>query len=144
MSRVYFDTGIIVKLYVQEATTPRAIELFKCAQAPPLCHWQRFETRNAIRLKAFRHEIHERQATGSLRNFDADIGAGVWQAAPIDSELLFRRAEALSEAHSVTHGVRTMDIVHVAAALILGVDAFASFDRRQGRLAEEAGLRVLG
>jgi predicted nucleic acid-binding protein len=54
----YFDSAIIVKLYVSEATSPAAIFLV-AACIPPYCltHWQALEVRNAIRLKAFRKEM---------------------------------------------------------------------------------------
>ena len=142
--KIYFDTALIVKLYVREQTSPRAIELFSTAQAPPLCHWQRFEARNAIRLKAFRGEITSQQMVGSLANFDADIGARVWRPASVDTEQLFRRAEGLSEAHASRLGVRTMDTVHVAAALLLGSELMATLDSRQAQLAVAVGLQVIG
>ncbi len=49
---VYVDTGILVKLYVKEATTPQAIALVLGFPAPlPLTHIQELEIRNALRLK---------------------------------------------------------------------------------------------
>jgi len=55
---VYFDSAIIVKLYVREATSPEAIRLVGAYVAPYwLTQWQALEVKNAIRLKAFRKEI---------------------------------------------------------------------------------------
>ena len=54
----YFDSAIIVKLYVKEATSPDAIRLVSAYTAPyALTQWQTLEVKNAIRLKAFRAEI---------------------------------------------------------------------------------------
>lgn len=39
-------------------------------------------------------------------------------------------------------GCRTLDIIHVAAALVLGTKEFVTFDGRQGALAKQAGLTV--
>jgi hypothetical protein len=52
------------------------------------------------------------------------------------------------EAHRlVTHfssraAYGTLDILHVAAAMILRADTFLTFDKRQAALATTAGLRV--
>jgi predicted nucleic acid-binding protein len=54
----YFDSAIIVKLYVQEANSPDAIRLVGAYVAPyALTQWQELEVKNAIRLKAFRAEV---------------------------------------------------------------------------------------
>jgi hypothetical protein len=54
----YFGTAIIIKLYVQEATSPDAVRLVGESAAPYLLMpWQEIEVLTAIRLKAFRKEI---------------------------------------------------------------------------------------
>lgn len=39
-------------------------------------------------------------------------------------------------------GTRSLDILHVATALVLGCQTFHTFDTRQGKLARAAGLKV--
>ena len=39
-------------------------------------------------------------------------------------------------------GCRTLDIIHVAAALVIGAREFVTFDGRQGAMAKQAGLAV--
>ncbi len=54
----YFGTAIILKLYVQEATSPDALRLANECPAPYLLTpWQEIEALTALRLKAFRKEI---------------------------------------------------------------------------------------
>jgi hypothetical protein len=50
------------------------------------------------------------------------------------------RARQLSLSHTVRIGACTLDILHVAAALSLGVSSFLTFDRTQARLARAEGL----
>jgi hypothetical protein len=57
--------------------------------------------------------------------------AGVWV-----------RASDLSARHTTRIGCRSLDILHVAAALELGAVRFLSFDGRQRQLARRAGLRT--
>ena len=40
-------------------------------------------------------------------------------------------------------GTRTLDVLHVASALVLSATEFYTFDRNQSRLAAMEGLRVL-
>ena len=40
-------------------------------------------------------------------------------------------------------GTRTLDLLHVAAALVLKPDVFSTFDKRQRKLARMQRLRIL-
>ena len=57
-------------------------------------------------------------------------------------EKLVREAERLAEQHTPAIGSRSLDILHVAAATILGATDFYTLDTRQGKLAQLAGLHV--
>jgi predicted nucleic acid-binding protein len=56
---------------------------------------------------------------------------------------LYETAENLSETDTAKLGVRTLDLLHVAAALNLSATAFLSFDARQFALAMAAGLNFV-
>ena len=67
----YFDTAIILKLYVQEATSPDAVRLANEFPTPYLLTpWQEIEARTALRLKAFRKEITTAEMQASLEAFE--------------------------------------------------------------------------
>jgi hypothetical protein len=69
----YFDTAIILKLYVQETTSPDALRLANECPAPYLLTpWREIEARTALRLKAFRKEITAAEMRASLEAFDED------------------------------------------------------------------------
>ena len=57
-------------------------------------------------------------------------------------EKLVQEAESLAEHHTPVLGTRSLDILHVAAALVLGATEFCTFDTRQGKLAKATGLHV--
>jgi predicted nucleic acid-binding protein len=139
----YFDSAIIVKLYVQEGTSPDAIRLVGAYAAPyALTQWQTLEVKNAIRLKAFRAEITVAEMSQSIAAFDQDIATGRWQRPAYTTATVEQKADELSAGHSAMLGCRTLDIIHVAAALVLGIKEFVTFDVRQGVLAKKAGLTV--
>jgi predicted nucleic acid-binding protein len=52
-------------------------------------------------------------------------------------------ATRISAAHTLSGGHRCFDILHVAAARIIGATHFLTFDANQKRLAEAAGLKLL-
>ena len=139
----YFDSAIIVKLYVQEATSPDAIRLAGAYVAPyALTQWQALEVKNAIRLKAFRAEITEAEMNRSIAAFEQDMATGRWQRPAYAAATIELKAEELSAGHSATLGCRTLDIIHVAAALVLEAKEFVTFDTRQAALAKQAGFTV--
>jgi len=139
----YFDSAIIVKLYVREATSPDAIRLVGAYAAPyVLTQWQALEVKNAIRLKAFRSEVTVAEMNQSIAAFEQDIATGRWQRPAYTAATIEQKADELSAGHSAILGCRTLDIIHVAAAVVLGAKEFVTFDTRQGALAKQAGLAV--
>lgn len=140
---VYFDSAIIAKLYVQEANSDSAAQLVSADVAPyALTHWQEIEVRNALRLKLFRREITTAELQASLNAFDEDIVSARWQRPNYTLAEVHERAAQLSARHAAEIGCRTLDIFHVAAALVIGMPDFASFDERQRELARREGLAV--
>jgi len=142
--RAYFDSAVLVKAYCLETTTPQALALIRLA-APPIAFTQlhSLEIRNALRLKRHRKELTASQLRGSLRALREDIAGGFLDAPELDLYAVYLRADMLSERHAVSTGARTLDILHVAAASILAVDRFVSFDRRQRSVAVRAGMEVM-
>ncbi len=144
MVTAYFDTGVLVKMYAEEANSDLAIDLIRDAALPlPFTHLHRIELFNAIRLKAFRKEITPGDQKRSLRLVATDIQAGRLQLPSYDLAQAFRRAEALTAKYTSTLGVRSLDVMHVAFALEAECTAFCSFDRRQRLLAQKTCLHVV-
>jgi predicted nucleic acid-binding protein len=55
----------------------------------------------------------------------------------------FRRAAEMSLTHASATGARSLDVLHVAIAKLLGLQHFASFDTRQRALAALVGLTIV-
>lgn len=139
----YADTGFLCSLYAPDAHTDRAIRRMKRQALPlPVTWLHQLEFRNALRLRVFRKEITSVQRDASLNTMLADLAAGVLaSAAPILSEVL-TEAERLSAQHSEKLGTRSLDILHVSAALTLGLSQMLTLDVRQVALARAAGLKT--
>jgi len=99
------------------------------------------ETVNAIGLREFRKEISQLEANRSLREFEEDLRCGNFLSSALP-ESAFQRARTLSIQSTVRLGLRTADLLHVAAALEFGAAALFTFDLRQRKLCSEVGLTV--
>lgn len=140
----FFDSGVLVKLFATESNSPAADWLAESLPGPfPCTDLQETEVRTAIRLKCARGEISPAERDGALRELDRALAGGKLRRVILDWPAVWRRAEALSAAHAQGTLCRTLDILHVAAALELAADGLVSFDRRQRALAGRAGLNVL-
>ena len=141
--RAYADTGFLCSLYTLDRHTPRAAARMK-RQALPLPHtWlHQLELRNALRLRVFRGEITASQRDASLNMILADLAGGVLAAASPALGAILTEAERLSALHTETLGTRSLDVLHVAAALVLGLKELLTFDARQAALARASGLRA--
>jgi predicted nucleic acid-binding protein len=111
---------------------------------PPavLTHLHRVELATAWHLKVFRKELDLATVGRALGDLESDVETGVWETPLYDLADVHSRAEILARQHAATLGTRTLDILHVAAAVLLGALDFVTGDRRQASLAESSGLKV--
>ena len=141
---IYYDSAVLVKAYCLESNSAQALSLIKRAKPSlPFTPMHAVEIRNALRLKRHRKELTEFQLLGALGNIEDDIRQGFLHLTDLDLRAVFDQAELLSERYTSAIGARSLDILHVAAALLLGAKQFVSFDRRQRSLALRTGLSVL-
>ena len=139
----YFDTSVISKWYLPEPDSAAALRV-RARFAPPavLTHLHRVELVTAWHLKVFRHEMARGIVEQALRHVEADTAAGLWERPSYDLMDVYSQAEAISRRHTAILGTRSLAILHVAAAVILGTSAFVTDDDRQAKLASAVGLRV--
>jgi len=142
--RTYFDTSVLIKIYVLEANSAAAVEILRTEKSPvPFSHLIELELRTAIRLKHGRGEITAAEQRTVLQTLESDFAKGVLVRPEYDLDSVYRRAEALSAKHAAATLARSADIWHVAAALEIGCNAFCSFDERQRKLATLSKLKLL-
>ncbi len=106
-----------------------------------LTPFQRVELIHAIHQHVFRGYLSLNEAASITQAFDNDCLARVWHSVHQPAET-YQTAIRLAEQHVARLGVRTLDSLHVAAALELKADAFWTFDQRQAKLAEAEGLQT--
>lgn len=93
-------------------------------------------------LAVFQQRLTTAESLAAWQEVQQDVVSGVLEGKSCLWEKLVREAESLAEHHTPVIGARSLDILHVAAALVLGATEFCTFDTRQGKLAKAAGLHV--
>lgn len=137
------DTSFLISFYGDDVKSEIAREHQIATGRPLHVHaLNDFELANALRALVFRGMITTDQRKDWLADYAADKTTGILRQTPVDVNAVLRRAEELSAAWTETAGHRGFDILHVAAASLLGATEFWSFDGRQRGLAAAAGLIV--
>jgi predicted nucleic acid-binding protein len=139
---IYLDTGCFVKLYYPEPDSARVIAL---VQGKPICYTllHELESVNALQLKFFFKSANASQVTAARSLIEADLKANVLVSVGPNWSDVFTEAVKLAALHSGVLGCRSLDILHCAAAKVLGAGEFATTDTRQKGLATAMGLNLV-
>jgi predicted nucleic acid-binding protein len=140
----YFDSGVLLKLYVSEPNSAQAVWLVQEQGVfPPITGLHRLEMKAAFAQKHGRGEITESERDTVMANFGNDLAAGAFAGTSPAWAEVFTRAENLAAVHAATNLCRSLDTLHVALAMELGATEFCTFDQRQAAMAKAAGLVVV-
>lgn len=140
----YADPSALLKLYLHEPES-RAMAVWRAKQSGPLpvtLHG-RVELINGLGLAAHRKLIVDGVYAAAMTALDDDFEAGRYRQTDLLWRSALKRAGELSRQHTRVLGTRSLDVLHVASALELGLRRFVSFDERQQKLAHAAGLKVV-
>ena len=143
MPMTYADTSFLFSLVLHDANTAAAVAYLKGhATALAFTPWQRCELRNAVRLAVWRGNCDAAAAKRAFEKMAADLAAGNLSETPLVWPDVLQMADELGEKHTAALGVRSLDLLHVAAAVSLGAKKFLTCDGRQLALARAAGLHA--
>jgi predicted nucleic acid-binding protein len=139
--KTYPDSSFLVSGYLIDGHSPEVHRRLAMRPTVLVTPFHRAEVANAIFQQVFHGRISASEARLACTNFEWDCQTGIWKLASLP-EITFDTCIELAGRHTATLGCRTLDSLHVAAALELGAEVFWTFDQRQARLAEAAGLSV--
>ena len=138
---IYFDTSLLVKIYVPEEGSERIISFIENNNSVLFFNQiQEFELTNALSLKLFRKEISKIQYEHIKSKLAKDLSLNRIRRVMLDWIEVMASATLLSQKHTSSIGCRTLDILHVAAAAQGKFRYFLTNDPRQKTLAEKAGM----
>lgn len=140
----YLDTGLLIKIYVNEPDSARVLALAQLLSGPLLfTRFQRAEMVNTLRCKQGRRELSAADVALALADLRADLRSGFLVFREMDGNRVLAGTVRLSNAHAAHTLCRTLDALHVTQASQLKATEFATKDSRQAALARAAGLKVL-
>jgi predicted nucleic acid-binding protein len=142
--KFYADPSALLKLYLNEPES-RAMATWRIRNSGPLAvtHHGRVELVNGISLAAHRKFISATALAAALAALDDDFETGRYRQTDLLWRSALKRAGELSRRHTPALGTRSLDVLHVASALELGLRRFLSFDERQQKLARAVGLKTV-
>jgi predicted nucleic acid-binding protein len=138
---IYADASFIVSLYVRYAHMPEAQRLMLTRPAVWLTPFHRAEWTHAVERHVFEGTMSREEAEAVHTNFELDRTNALWLEVAFP-ETAFELCTDLALRHVAQIGSRTLDTLHVAAALELNAERFWTFDERQAKLARSAGLKT--
>jgi predicted nucleic acid-binding protein len=139
---LYIDSSALVSLYYPEASS-RAVARAIGNVVITFTFLHELELKNGLSLKKFRGEASDAEIRGTLRLIEEDRAAGRLSSPALEWSKCWRLACELSLRYSGDVGTRSLDVLHIAAALELGARQFLSLDERQQKMAELAGLSLV-
>jgi predicted nucleic acid-binding protein len=138
---IYADTSFFVSLYLPDRHSAEAERRMIAKPRIWFSPLHRADWVHAISQHVFRKEISALEARRVRADLDRDLRNGLWLMAALPESVWHVCAE-LARMHGPRLGIRTLDSLHVAAALEFEATAFWTFDERQVKLAHAAGLRT--
>jgi hypothetical protein len=142
--KTYADTSLLFSLYSTDANSPKA-DAWRTTNPDPLpfTAFHRRELRNALNLAVFQKRLTQLEVQSAWQEVENDIAAGLLISSGGLWHRVFGEAESIAAKHTSAVGCRTLDVLHVAAAKLVGVTEFCTFDTRQGDLVKKVGMTIV-
>jgi predicted nucleic acid-binding protein len=137
------DTSFLFSLYGNDCNSATSLQWIKHNRDGILItSLNQFELANSLRFAECRKALAHGRANLFIAHFEMDLLGGRLIHKPCNLAVILAEATRLSAAHTLTGGHRGFDILHVAAARIMGATHFLTFDSNQQRLASAAGFKL--
>jgi predicted nucleic acid-binding protein len=142
--QIYVDPSALRSLYLHDDRSARFCAWRRRTHGSlPVTRFGRAELVNSFHLAVHRKYVDRETAFAAAADLEADLREG--RLTLVDA--LWRKTldltADLSARHTPRTGTRTLDVLHVATAIVLETTHFATYDKRQAKLAKEVGLRVM-
>jgi len=144
--KAYADTSFLLSFVGQDRNSPVAKQILASSRvepAIPLTFFGALEFNNAACSLVFQSKLDPKGLGRMQLRVVECLEINILRRTPLPVYRHYEEGEMLSAALTARHGVRTLDLLHVAAARVLRADTLLSFDVRQREFARHCGLRVL-
>lgn len=143
MKQPYLDTGLVLKLVVNEPLSDVLHKWLQKRCVPiPYTRLIELELENTLQAKCFRKEIEASQIKGCQKFVATLLAEGKFFRPELSADEVMLETLELMPKVTPRTGCRTLDLLHVVSALKLGYKEFVTTDKRQGSAARFLGLEV--
>lgn len=142
----YADSSFVFSAFgKRDAHTPRALRWMSDFNSFPVLvsRLTLFEADNAFRSAMLDGRFTAGELTASRQRVHRAVIEGFLLRREVSPHQWFPQAHRISGHDTHESAARALDILHIAAAVVLRVKGFLSFDDRQRELAKAEGLKVM-
>jgi len=141
---LYLDTGVALRLLITEPLSAK-VQSFVSERALPITfarlHELEFEA--ALQASLFRRALDGHEVAAAKAFLGDQLERGNFVRANLSLDDVFLGSFDLFPRVVPQTGCRTLGVMHIASARLLGVDEFVSTDKRQLKAASLIGLNVI-
>lgn len=142
-AKYYCDTSFLASLYLLDDQSSNSKKWIESVDLPlPLTSLGKLELMGAIEQRIFRKQLSLVEAERCYALIKKNLEMGFYQEFLLDPEV-YEKALQIVRQQTAIIGCRTLDVLHVASALSLGISCFVTYDLRQKILAEAVGLSAV-
>lgn len=132
------------ELVIEEPLSPVVRGFVAKRRVPvPLSRLIEVEVENALQALLFRQKITEEQLAGARGLVARLVRKGQFQRVDLSLDKIATETLSLAPVVTAKAGCRTLDLMHVATAKLLGASEFVSTDKRQIEAAKMCGLHTI-
>jgi predicted nucleic acid-binding protein len=135
------DSSFLVSSYISDVNS---LESDRRRSGEPniwITQLNRSEFAHATYRQVLRGTMNLAECNALRSSFESDCEQGIWIRVSFP-DTVWQTSIDLARRYGPMLGMRTLDSLHVACALELKAERFWTFDERQARLAEAAGLNT--
>jgi len=140
---VYVDSSVLVAVYVPERFSKAARHAVRAVPQVPFTQLHELEILNAFELLVGRSLITRDECRAIRAQLQEDLESHRLPRVFLDLESVWTGAGDLSRTYTSRFLTRSLDLLHVAAAQVMGCMTFLSADDRQLAVANAVGLKVV-
>ncbi len=142
---IFCDSSFLIALLVEKDYFHRSAISHAAGftESIPFTLLAELEVSNTLRRALRENTITRAEHDAAFRQIETDLADGILTRRDVPQSELYRKARELSKKHTPVIPARSLDILHTAAALLLGADTLCSLDLRQRHLAKAASLKLL-
>lgn len=141
---LYADTSFLVSLFLDDSNSTVARSTLATLESPlGISPLGRLEFRTAVWQRVGRKELETGDAAKLFRRFEHRFARGYFYEIQASPEEVWKKSLGISDQHTAALALRSLDIWHIAFALVCGAHTVCTFDTRMIALAKAEGLEVI-